>query len=321
MRKSCGGGLLGLKVDQRIPARTARFSAPVAINDFRRAVPRLYSPDEKGFLSDLRERIYSNVVSLAFPFKRPAIWLMSYPRSGSSWVGKVLSFSPDAAYLREPVNQSYQNKFKADPIIDSASDQITLKWYTLFADRAFSSIPPTHIPDVIDNLKDFRLLQRRNKTLLLKEVNPLAADFFVHRYSPRVVLILGHPAAVADSFGRMRWLDRTHEEFGYSYGTHLAQAVEAGQKGWCRIVFFEDLAMDPLNQYANLFSSLGLRLPAKLRSVMAEFCENQNGDGRPYEIRRLSRGEVNKWRKNLSQPQIDAVMKGYFKSPLGYYRT
>lgn len=265
--------------------------------------------------------LYSRFITLAFPFKKPVILLLSYPRSGSSWIGKVLSLSPDVAYLREPVNQSYQNKFKANPIIDPGSDKITLKWYTRFADRAFAGIPPKHVPDVIDNVKDFSLLQRRSRTLLLKEVNPLATDFFVRRYSPRVVLILRHPAAVADSFERMGWLDQPYDEFGYLYGTHLAQAVEASRKAWCMVVFFEDLATDPLNQYPNLFSSLGLRLPTEFERVVAEFCENQNYDARPYEIRRLSQGEVNKWRTNLSQTQIDAVMKGYLRSPLEYYRT
>jgi Sulfotransferase domain len=265
--------------------------------------------------------LYSRFTALAFPFKKPAILLISYPRSGSSWIGKILSLSPDAAYLREPVNQSYQNKFKADPIIDPASDETTLKWYTRFADRAFAGIPPRNVPDVIDSVKDFSPLQRRSKTLLLKEVNPLAADFFVRRYSPRVVLILRHPAAVADSFERIGWLDRTHEDFGYLYGTHLTQAMEASSRGWCMVVFFEDLAIDPLNQYANLFSSLGLRLPAEFDRVVAEFCENQNYGSAPYEVRRLSRNEVNKWKTNLSQAQIDSVMKGYLRSPLEYYRA
>jgi sulfotransferase family protein len=275
----------------------------------------------KHFASMLSVMLYSRLISLTLPFKKPAILLISYPRSGSSWIGKILSLSPDVAYLREPVNQCYQNKFKANPVIDPESDAKVLKWYTRFADRAFAGRFPTNVPDVVENIDDFSLLQRHNKTLLLKEVNPLATDFFVRQYSPRVVLILRHPAAVADSFERMGWRDQTFEEFAYHYGTQMAQAIEASKKGWSMVVFYEDLANDPIARYATLFSSLGIRKPAQFEKVLAEFCESQNYQGHPYGIRRSSRIEANKWRTNLTRTQIDAVMKGYFRSSLKYYRA
>jgi len=210
--------------------------------------------------------------------------------------------------------------FKVDPITDPGSDRKILRWYTRFADQAFAGVPPRNIEDVVDNEEDFFLVRRRNKTLLLKEVNPLATEFFVRRYSPKVVLIVRHPAAVADSFERMGWLNRNLEEFGYLYGTHLAQAIEASKKVWSMVVAFEDLATDPLNRYPSLFSSLGVRLPAEFTRIVAEFCDNQNYQGHPYDVRRLSSGEINKWEKNLSESQINAVMKGHLRAPLEYYR-
>lgn len=60
---------------------------------------------------------------------------------------------------------------------------------------------------VVGSINRFSPFSRSKRTLLIKEVNPIGVEFFVDRYFPKIVLILRHPAAVADSFKRMGWLD------------------------------------------------------------------------------------------------------------------
>ncbi|MEA3440171.1 MAG: sulfotransferase domain-containing protein, partial [Chloroflexota bacterium] len=251
----------------------------------------------------------SRFIARLFPFKKPAILLLSYPRSGSSWIGKVLSTSPDIAYLREPVNQAYLNKFNEGAIIDPYRDETTLKWYTQFADQAFMGIPPENVAYLIENTGDLSLLRRRRTNILIKEVNPLAASLYVQRYSPKVVYIVRHPAAVAASFAKMGWISVSFEDFGYMYGAHTAQAIDAVEDGWYVVIEYEDFAHDPLRQFKALFSSIGIQPPDDFDKTISEYSEREFSSEDPYDIRRSSRYEEDKWKKILSQTQIDDVLR------------
>jgi hypothetical protein len=228
------------------------------------------------------------------------------------------------AYLREPITQGFQHEFRGpvpiDSIFDPEKDATTRNSFTRLADQAFAGIPPKGVADVIDSLDPFALRGRRLRTLLIKEVNPLAADFLVRRYAARIVLILRHPAAVADSFRRMGWLKDEFEAFGYEYGTHLAQAITASGKSSLTKILYEDLAGDPRAQFLQLFAELALRPPAKYETIIHEYCEEAKLATGPYEIRRSSQNEIHKWRHNLSAPQVSAVKNGYLRSALQYYR-
>ena len=92
---------------------------------------------ETGFSKFWSTLSRSRLLGRLFPFRKPAILLLSYPRSGSSWAGKVLGLSPDVAYLREPINQGYQNHFTdgrpeesvVDPL-ESSLEGSTRDWRT-----------------------------------------------------------------------------------------------------------------------------------------------------------------------------------------------
>ena len=189
-----------------------------------------------------------------------------------------------------------------------------------FADDAFAGIPPKSLLDVVDDSADFQFLKRKARNLLIKEVNPLVTELWVTRYAPKTVVLLRHPAAIADSFERMGWFDGSFEEFGYQYGKNMAWAIEMSRKGDSKIVFYEDLANDPRNQFPALFDALGVRLPEKFDSLVEELCGNAQPNLHAHETRRSSRTEASKWKKNLSPAKIESVMRGYLRSPLEYYR-
>lgn len=267
---------------------------------------------------------YNRLVARLFPFKRPALLVLSYPRSGSSWVGKILSLSPDVAYLREPINQGYLNQFKSGPpresVVDPDVDDQTRDLYTRLTDDAFVGIPPRDVPDAIENAADFHPFRRTKKRLLLKEINPLAGQLFVRRHAPVVVNLLRHPAAVAESYHRLGWLDGKFEAFGLEYGTHLLNALRATEKSTHVNVRYEDLAHQPADQFGRLFAELGIRPPINFNQVLEEYCQTGKEPANPYEIKRASSHEADKWRKKLSPAEIAAVRQGYDQTGLKYYR-
>jgi Sulfotransferase family len=262
----------------------------------------------------------SRVVARRYPFKTPPVLLLSYPRSGSSWIGAMLARSPDVAYLREPVTQPYLNGATRETVVDPESDLETKNLYESLADRAFAGVLPWRLDDVVESADAFALRGRRHRTLVIKEVNPLAAGFYVRRYRPKIVMILRHPAAIAESYERLGWLDGAFEEIGFLYGTHLAAALEACRAASLTVLRFEELALDPRSGFRALFDSLALQPPDDFEGAVVELCETPGSTHDAYEVRRSSREEAFKWRERLEPIQIGAVMRGYLRSPLPYYR-
>jgi hypothetical protein len=232
----------------------------------------------------------------------------------------MLARSPDVAYLREPVSGLYLAGTTKETVVDPDSDVKTQNLYTKFADRAFEGVIPWQLADAVASTDAFAFRSRRHRTLVVKEVNPLAADFYVRRYRPKVVMILRHPAAIAESYERMGWLDGAFEEIGLLYGTHMAAALAACESASLTIVRYEDLALDPRNGFRKMLEALDLRLPEDFESAVVELCEARKAPHDAYEIRRSSRDEAFKWRERISPDEIDAVMRGYLRSPLPYYR-
>jgi hypothetical protein len=232
----------------------------------------------------------------------------------------MLARSPDVAYLREPVSQPYLAGTTKETVVDPDSDVETLELYTKLADRAFEGVLPWRLENVVASTDAFALRSRRHRTLVIKEVNPLAAGFYVRRYRPKVVIILRHPAAIAESYERMGWLDGAFEELGLLYGTHLATALAACESTSPTIVRYEDLALDPRSGFRDLLETLGFRAPENFENVVVELCEATRVPHHAYEVRRSSREEAVRWRERIRPDQLDAVMRGYLRSPLPYYR-
>jgi hypothetical protein len=267
----------------------------------------------------VRRVIRNERLAGVFQFKQPTVLLLSYPRSGSSWIGKMLSVSPDFAYMREPVTHAVFDKLEGKTLVDPYQNEMLLPHYIEAADQVFAGIPPQLEPNIVDNLADFFPPTRPRRRLLVKAVNPVATEFYVQRYAPRVVFILRHPAAIADSFSRMGWHVGDWETFGFTYGSRMNRALKVCRPMPCEIVRYEDVAADPLNQFRALYDRLGARVSADFEQMVAEYSSGQTRGNNPYRIRRTSSAEIDKWRNNLSQSAIDAIMRGYARSGLNDY--
>lgn len=143
-------------------------------------------------------------------------------RSGTTWIGKMLSTSPSVGYIQEPFNLDDSQKFcgrcaaKIDywytyvtdeneanfylPIKNTLSFQYNLieqmKANTTFMDYAIT------LKEYLDFLK-FRI----NKVIPLVK-DPLAffsAEWLAGRFDMKVVIIIRHPAAFASSLKRLHW--------------------------------------------------------------------------------------------------------------------
>lgn len=277
----------------------------------------------------LRNRL---VVRL-FPLRKPPILLLSYPRSGSSWVGDILAASTEIAYLFEPVTSPYQ-KYHHGPALADLSDPVVYQSYRQYSQDAFGGIPTMdRYPGEI--LRGFSLIGRRHRRLLVKEVNPRAAGFYCERYRPLVLFLIRHPAAVALSFWNMGWLAGSDvqleaaslkgdawEKFGYAYGTTIKSALEIIEKLAVphKTLFYEQLASDPLAEFAKVFEYMRVAIPENYEHIIDEYCFSGTVT-QGYPTRLVSKKMIAKWKNKLTPDAIASIRRGYFRSRLDFYQS
>ncbi len=140
-------------------------------------------------------------------------------RTGTTWVGKMLSASGEAAYISEPLNVWHRPGVMSTPIS---------RWYTYICPENEAEYLPGlrqtlafryHLWDEIQSLrsrKDTLRMFRDYSTFLkgrLGNLRPLLKDpfavfsapWFAQRLGCRVVITVRHPAAFASSLKRLHW--------------------------------------------------------------------------------------------------------------------
>lgn len=282
----------------------------------------------KNQTTDLSHRLYINHVLHSPllggrfpPFKQPSILMVSHPRSGSSWISNLLGMSPDAAFMWEPVTIPFLAKTNKHFYVPDEQDP-DLGLFTQLSDQAFLGLPPKNCHRTIARMADFWNANRKNSHVFIKEINPRATAFYMTRYAPKLIVLLRHPAAVADSHERLGFIHNLaeFENFGYHYGMVLSEAIASATTDNSIVVEFEAFAEDPRAEFMRLFAWLGFRLPNDFEKIIEEYCHNPQQVAFPGQLKRVSRNEKDKWRKRLAPEKIEALMKGYFRSPLPHYR-
>ena len=275
----------------------------------------------------------STLVTRLFPFHQPPILLLSYPRSGSSWAGVVLSRSKNLTYSFEPVTRPYQ-KYQAGQAMVDLTDPAVYQLYLQYSQDAFQGKPPKEW-DGSENPADFSLFGRKQRQLFIKEVNPRATELYCTYFQPIILFLVRHPAAVALSFWEQGWLASPDvhqdisdqpgddwEKFGYAYGLSLKNALETIERFEIahQTVFYEPLAHDPFGEFQKIFTYLGVTPPENYAEIIDEFCLSGTGI-QGYETRRVSRMMIEKWKEKLSPDQMINVRRGYQRSGFRYYQS
>lgn len=282
------------------------------------------------------------------PLKAPPILLLSLPRGGSSWAGRILGGSEGSLYLHEPVTQSYLKliggKGASEFEYAACRDH---RGYDRFLSLAFRGIPRFH-ESVVLFPEQWSAAARRGRRVVVKEVNPLALDVMVERFRPRVVYLLRHPVAVARSYEVLGWsgtrkfhsrftpatLARLEQRFQLPYdgssweqsgalqaiAQHLTLASLAAAAEHT-VVRYEDLCADPMAEFARLFEFCELPFSATVRDAIARSTRS-DGPYRPggSDIARDTREMIDRWRHEVEPAHIAEVRRGYLANQPTFYR-
>jgi hypothetical protein len=285
------------------------------------------------------------------PTATPPVLVMAFPRSGSSWVGRMLGASPQALYLREPVTQT-AHRFMPDygPTVHPLPPEGPPDAVRAWADDAFAGVP--RFPFfVIPTPRAWSPWRRAGRRVVVKEVNPLALRWMVRRYAPRVVYLVRHPAAVALSFRRLGWttqrltdyvapatlrrlgIPTAPSSFWAEHAAAQAAVTRLGLEALAeapahRVVRYEALCADPVEGFRALYAFAGLRWTAAAEAVIrrhsaaptASDAAPGEAASAPFEVRRASAKQAAPPLDALPPSARDALHDAYVRhAPPGFY--
>lgn len=262
----------------------------------------------------------------------PPILLLSLPRSGSSWVGQVLSAAENVLYLREPISEARRAHGERYTLVDvdpAAPSSLVKR----VSDQAFSGLP-VFPRGVIADARQWQIGQRRHKRVIIKEVNPLACAFWLQRYRPLVCFLIRHPAAVALSYRTLGWLDNPDVQLEQNDPTKTVWEKVGMRQGSIHhtvlhslrdypdsmIVSYEALCDAPMETFQMLFAFAGLTWNAHIEQTVQN--HSTGGDrSLPYNTHRDSRALASSWKGRLDQEELDDLRRGYARFELPWYTT
>lgn len=266
--------------------------------------------------------ILSNLISKAIKYRGKPILILSMPRSGSSWVGRVFAESPYVIYLREPVTQSIL-KYGITPseflLRKGCNPPKVIRKYF---DIAFLGMPafPKKIAGRANS--DWTLMSRPMQSLVIKEVNPFLCHYYVDRFNPKIIFLLRHPAGIASSYKKMGWaLKMKHFWFNNTVTQARATcAAMSDMKHTCEHTFvkFEDLCEKPIKVFKDLFEFSDIKWTHEVESFLYETMESsQNKD--PYSIVRETKKMPYLWKNEITEEQLGQIKRAYLEYDLPWY--
>lgn len=277
----------------------------------------------------------SDALARRIPMQSAPIVLVAFPRSGSSWLGRLLAYAENACYLREPITQA-RRRWHPDVqyAVSDAGIHHAPTHYARYADRAFAGCPAFSYATVTDP-GDWMLRHRHKRRVLIKEVNPFAVGWMRKRYAPTVIHLTRHPVAVAQSMHRRGWTtQRLHDylsserlaqsplnpdalsnsfwaQIGAVQGLAHRAVHDACSENAYTLVRYETLCANPVGTVRRLCRAVGLAwddaMPAAIRSHSSE---PTGDDSNPYATTRRSQARASAW-KDAPPECIQAVRAGY----------
>jgi hypothetical protein len=279
----------------------------------------------------------SSALALLFPCKESPLLVIALPRSGTSWVGEIMSLSTNSLYLREPINQTFlASRGGRGPSIFEIKPNRVPPAYKSAADAAFAGLP-IFPPLVTKHPRRWSLLDRKKKRVVIKEVNPLAINWITSIYKPKIIYLVRHPAAVANSFHRLGWTgkifeivfsseklaslgfdyrDFTHSfwvEFGAMQSIVLRFSLEALSNYPDHIIVkYEDLCSNPVMAYRELYDFASLEwddgIEEQILAYSATRGIQKTGE---YGVFRNSQIMVDKWKTELPERAVKEIKEAY----------
>jgi hypothetical protein len=286
-----------------------------------------------------------------------AILVTGSIRSGSTWVGQMIASHPGIHYVSEPFNTDH-----AECPARYRFHHVTSEEESVFRDYLRPMVefkPPLSRflqgRHVLGSLKHLcrRMLGYR---ALLKDPHALfSAEWLAETFPLNVVVLIRHPAAFVSSMKRLGWefhfnhlLEQTAllGDLLAPYEAEMRHLRDTPHTGFDEVVLLwrvvhgvihryrqrhsdwiflrhEDLSRDPVGEFDNLFSRLGLTLTPSLAAAIHQHSSEDNPRearaGVVHQLHRDSKANVWSWRLRLSNDEVLRIRRATEPEAVHFY--
>lgn len=274
------------------------------------------------------------------------------PRCGSSWVGNVLSTARRVRYIYEPFNPTRPPFIPQHPYLKrhhvylAADDEDSLVKRS--ADAAFKG--KVQFYQFLRGMRwgyAWRTIRPMDRVVIKDPTGMLLSGWVAKNYKAQVLVIIRHPCAFASSIQRLGYstnitdfLDqpRLIEDWLEPYESLLhdcqssfwrqiaafwacAYTVLNGQlqhhPDWLE-VFYEDLCVNPHEEYAKLYDRLDLQHTMATTRMVEK--TSSTADYRAKSTKRESQRMIDVWKERLTKESIKTIMEVVSHFQVPYYR-
>lgn len=279
--------------------------------------------------------------------KNKSILVTGSHRSGSTWVGQMLSLPSNVKYVSEPFNPGYGlKKFKS--------------WFVYINDQNEGEYKKE-----IENLLKFRggyrlnlpafrywsnMVWSFNKRALIKDpIACFSSDWLANNFDMDVIVLFRHPVAFYTSLKRLNW----HFDFdnflkqNRLMDDHLKPFVDLIKKEnksypeeaavlWLCIYAVldkyissnpswivkrhEDISLNPVDEFRDIYDKLGLIFTNKIEQKIIKYSSGKSSDPtKVLDLKRDSRSVVRQWLNHASDDEIKIIKNITGDLALKYY--
>lgn len=289
---------------------------------------------------------FSQFLAALVPTLEPPLLVISIPRSGSKWVASVLNQSPDTLYLNEPLTHTHMRAQGNSPSFFEVNDDTLPATFASSAQKAFGGLP-VFSKYVVTNPASWSIYRRWNKLIVVKDVNPLALDWLLTNHNLRVIYLIRHPAAVANSFFQRSWTsyhfeDRFTDDFLESmnidtekykksfWAEHGAlqsvvhryalSVLQNQNESDYLVVKYEDLCANPVECYQELYNFANLEWHPRI----AKFAEAKSNSSQIHltgqnGVERYSQLMIDKWQSEIPTEEVQMLKEAYLSLVPPFY--
>ena len=270
-------------------------------------------------------------------------------RSGTTWVGKMLSLAPGVVYIHEPLKIdspriiekglckvkakagaknwfTFVDEHNEDEFLSFYEEVIHIKWHDLIYFRESRSFR-----DIVRLYKWLRKnvvplsKECQNRVLLKDPIAIFSAEWFARRLCAQIVILIRHPAAFASSLVRYGW----HHPFSHFIEQpHLMKRLQQYES---EVLEFSEQDRDIIDQaillwkliyatvinYQHSFQDwVYIRYEDVTVNSQSNFRELYERLGLRWseriasEIMRNRNPNIDGWRQELTQEEVDRIKEG-----------
>ena len=260
--------------------------------------------------------------------RKQGVLVTGAPRSGSTWVGKMLALAEGTRYLHEPLNNRFTvEHFKEEPFpywfmyIDDFNE----KEYISKVARMLQ-LPPASVAEGYPVVKD--------------PISVFSSPWLARTFNLDVVMLVRHPAAFVRSILELQWNTRPKMLFRQTplveawlspmenelreqqqrqdpltdaafmwKGIHFVVVQYLERNPQWTLLRHEDLAREPHLGFRKLYTRLGLDYNEKI----AKKIDKHSNAGNPtnprhhWQVRRNSRETVRNWYGYFTEEQLKTI--------------